>query len=387
MAVYCDANATDTVECLLRGILDQQNGYNWDPLTFGVTIFIGFLATALALLAVLQAFLAAGPGRLKASPRAISAWAVNTTTKFDWVDLRPRTTTQVPFIQNIHRLLRKRDFDDLHKSTTTEHPAGWLNILGSVGVTPRNWKACGGELVSLTTDYLPDDVRAAPAKGTVRDIVALAALAGCNHIELVDGWPRATGPKHQLTFREQPSFGTIAVFENLPGDDTYRSNSIPKELITGALGQFNLDGVSYDFKRAKEIIHRIDSWLTRHGGEEIYVELVHIIHDIHKAKVEVRENYWKGVNDKKQRPVRFGSGPSNQDTATRVHRKLSPEEIEELAKELGGIGFDRTRTPRDEGIRDLLVYRGLLLAALCATAPDISCVEGTELGNRIVPLL
>ena len=41
----------------------------------------------------------------------------------------------------------------------------------------------------------------------------------------------------------------------------------------------------------------------------------------------------------------------------------------------------------DDGVRVLLLFRAVLCAALCATAADTSCVEGTELGQRVVQVL
>ena len=40
-----------------------------------------------------------------------------------------------------------------------------------------------------------------------------------------------------------------------------------------------------------------------------------------------------------------------------------------------------------DGVRVLLLFRAVLCAALCATAADTSCVEGTELGQRVVQVL
>lgn len=41
----------------------------------------------------------------------------------------------------------------------------------------------------------------------------------------------------------------------------------------------------------------------------------------------------------------------------------------------------------DDGLRALLIYRAVLFAALCSTAADTSCVEGTELGERVVQFI
>jgi hypothetical protein len=41
----------------------------------------------------------------------------------------------------------------------------------------------------------------------------------------------------------------------------------------------------------------------------------------------------------------------------------------------------------EDGLMVLLLYRALLCTCLCATAADISCVEGTALGQRVVQIL
>lgn len=42
---------------------------------------------------------------------------------------------------------------------------------------------------------------------------------------------------------------------------------------------------------------------------------------------------------------------------------------------------------QQDGLRVLLLYRALLCACICATAADISCVEGTALGQRVIQIL
>lgn len=77
------------------------------------------------------------------------------------------------------------------------------------------------QLVSCNTDYLPDDVRAAPAVGTIETIVTLAALAGCDEVEMMDKYPVARGSNMQLSFIEHPSMGTVAIFNIFPGRSSY----------------------------------------------------------------------------------------------------------------------------------------------------------------------
>jgi hypothetical protein len=63
------------------------------------------------------------------------------------------------------------------------------------------------------TDYLPSDVQAAPARASIRAIVELAVLSGCDSVKLVKNLPIARGNGSQLSFREHPFLGTVAVFD------------------------------------------------------------------------------------------------------------------------------------------------------------------------------
>src|SRR5271154_535691 len=91
----CPDNST---ECLLRAILEANSGYNWNPLSVGITAAIGVLALIIAILTVFQGALAAGPGRLKAGRSAIGNWASYSKFKFSWTEFRFRSTAYVPFL-------------------------------------------------------------------------------------------------------------------------------------------------------------------------------------------------------------------------------------------------------------------------------------------------
>ena len=54
---------------------------------------------------------------------------------------------------------------------------------------------------------------------------------------------------------------------------------------------------------------------------------------------------------------------------------------------LSAIDIERRIKEADAGMETLLVYRGLLFAALAALAADTSCVFETELGRRVVHVL
>ena len=85
------------IEVLHTG--NEYSGFNWNPPTFGATVTIGILAVIIAMMTVFQGALTAGPGRLKASSRAIGpVYYLKTRTEFRWLEFRFRTTAWVPYI-------------------------------------------------------------------------------------------------------------------------------------------------------------------------------------------------------------------------------------------------------------------------------------------------
>ena len=75
--------------------------------------------------------------------------------------------------------------------------------------------------IKRDTDYLPDDIRAPPAFGTIESIVLTAVFTDCDSLQLVKGYPRARGNASQLTFRDHPVLGTVAEFSQFPLESTY----------------------------------------------------------------------------------------------------------------------------------------------------------------------
>ncbi|KAH6952926.1 hypothetical protein DER45DRAFT_574564 [Fusarium avenaceum] len=198
-----NCNGLNATECLLRvtaSILDQlreeSRDFNWDPASFVVTLVIGIIAAAFAFFAIIQGFLAAGPGRHKCSKYAIGAWARLSERQFDWSELRYRSIAQTPVIDvaslitNMtvnHGLVEWRkgdseywDIDPLfpkfkhdHKGISDYFPATWLKLLTCTGLHhPELW--CQRP---QGTDYLPSDLAAAPAYSTVADLVIIASIA------------------------------------------------------------------------------------------------------------------------------------------------------------------------------------------------------------------
>ena len=76
------------------------------------------------------------------------------------------------------------------------------------------------DLYRWATDYLPADIQAAPAIGTIETLITLAVVAGCETVDLIDGFPVARSEYMQLSFREHPSLGPVAMVQKLPGSES-----------------------------------------------------------------------------------------------------------------------------------------------------------------------
>lgn len=185
--VACPDNST---ECLLRAILEINSGYNWNPVTFAFTAAIGALALVIALFMVLQGALAAGPGRLKASRTAIGPYAKFTKSHFSWTEFRVRTVAKVPFMELRPLLSFTNDlpFRDASADYTelllSNSQTNWFELIKFSGVYCVDWS-----LRESVTDYLPSDIVATPATARIDCLVLLAIVAGCETLEVVDGYP------------------------------------------------------------------------------------------------------------------------------------------------------------------------------------------------------
>jgi hypothetical protein len=104
-------------------------------------------------------------------------------------------------------------------SRTNSFAAGWLNLLFTLSKSPQF------RTIKRDTEHLPVDVSAVPALGTVEAIVKLAAISGCDSVEISasNGYPVVHGYSSQLSFREHPHLGTICVYQQFPRAPTYRT--------------------------------------------------------------------------------------------------------------------------------------------------------------------
>lgn len=187
-------------------------------MTFGATVAIGILALAVAMTTVFQGALSAGPGRLKASRHAIGpAHYKKSRTKFSWRELRFRTTAWVPYIDSIRWFDRRGLVQHKTRRLFEKHAsygAGWLNLINSIPAECHHWAT-----TRCQTDYLPSDIQAAPARATIQAVVELAVLTSCDSVTLIRDLPLARGHGSQLSFRDHPYLGIVAVFDQYMIDD------------------------------------------------------------------------------------------------------------------------------------------------------------------------
>ena len=167
---------------------------------------------------VFQGALTAGPGRLKASSRAIGpVYYLKTRTEFSWIELRFRTTAWVPYIDVVGWFDRPGPEQHLRIRHFRKHPsygAGWLNLINSVPLECQHWL-----VTRCQTDYLPSDVQAAPARASIRAVVELALLSGCDSVTVTKDLPLVTGRGSQLSFRDHPYLGISAVYDQFLIDE------------------------------------------------------------------------------------------------------------------------------------------------------------------------
>ena len=85
------------LEVILKELRKQHDEYKWDLPSFIVTLVIGIITAVFAAVAIVQALLAAGPGRLESGKYAIGPWSKLTRRSFGG-EVRLRTTSETPVI-------------------------------------------------------------------------------------------------------------------------------------------------------------------------------------------------------------------------------------------------------------------------------------------------
>jgi hypothetical protein len=200
----------------------SHSEYNWDPATFAFTVAIGILAFIVAITTVFQGALAAGPGRIKASRRAIGGFSQYSRSRFDWTELRVRTTAIVPSIHINGKAMSELRIQPKNAAEKLKnYAATWANFLARISNSTETFPR---ETLVCETDYVPSDIPAAPATGDIESIITLAALFGCDEVIIENGWPIAGGNNLQVSFRDHPLLGKVAMSQDFPMLDTYRSD-------------------------------------------------------------------------------------------------------------------------------------------------------------------
>ncbi|KAK5305338.1 hypothetical protein LTR99_002880 [Exophiala xenobiotica] len=231
-ALVTEVNAS---RALLQDLLDATTKFNWDPLNFAFTAAIGALALLIACITVFQGLLAAGPGRIKASKVAVGPYAKSSSSRFDFTEFSLRTVVFVPSIGSENRIHRVNKDSPDHACCSkfdpsagkSESSASWLRLLVELGIS----RPCLWSLVARQTDSLPVDISAAPAAGSVRFLSHLAAIADDNCI--VEQRPGSrfvtvVGKSSQLTFRDHPVLGSVAMYEIYRETPHYRGGHSKK---------------------------------------------------------------------------------------------------------------------------------------------------------------
>ncbi|KAL6361394.1 hypothetical protein LRP88_04862 [Fusarium phalaenopsidis] len=236
----CSLNTTEcilkTVVSILSEIQDENNQFNWDPLSFAVTAVIGMVALLFAALTIGQGLLAAGPGRTKSGAYAIGPWSRLNDSKFDWIEMRYRTVSRTPVLlakailepswDQLDHLRHRRthhipatdlvvleDPKYLKKRHDDYFPATWLALLTAMDLDET--KLWGSK--STGADYIPSDFSMVPAYGSIRFVVTLTVIFARGYARLIidseSKLPRVQGAGFNLTFRQHPLLGAVGLFE------------------------------------------------------------------------------------------------------------------------------------------------------------------------------
>ncbi|RYP45564.1 hypothetical protein DL768_008113 [Monosporascus sp. mg162] len=208
----CPENENST-DCLLRVLLQvlaghatADNGkFDWDPITFGFTVPIGIIAALFTLVTVFQAVLAAGPGRRKSNHNAIGEWSQYNSREWSWPDMTMLSIAQTPILTT-YRIIAalEKAAKERKDQNATKHEvaATWWPLLNEVGL---RWLFHDKKyMVKTQCDYLPDDLRAAPAYAESEE--------QSTYLIIGDGF--------QFDFRQHPTLGTVGAFSrhgNLDG--------------------------------------------------------------------------------------------------------------------------------------------------------------------------
>ncbi|KAJ4117557.1 hypothetical protein NW768_010922 [Fusarium equiseti] len=227
--IECSLNTTEcileTIASILGEIQEQNDEYNWDPLTFVFTAIIGVIAIVFAALTAFQAFLAAGPGRTKSGAYAIGPWSRLNRRKFDLAEMRFRTTSFTPIltVHSLNSCLFEGELSDFvyqqepakyRKGQDDYFPGTWLALLSCLSLDNTKFWV---ETKLTGADFIPSELSAVPAYGSIRFVACLAMILSRGRSRLTidqeSGLPRVRCRSFNLMFRQHPVLGAIGFFE------------------------------------------------------------------------------------------------------------------------------------------------------------------------------
>ncbi|RBR15940.1 uncharacterized protein FIESC28_07142 [Fusarium coffeatum] len=262
-----EANSTD---CLLRAIisfLEEQQKENdakfeWDPITFGFTVTIALVAAGFALITIVQAVLAAGPGRRKSNSEAIGKWSAHTKRKWQFWDLGYLHVAKTPIltVENVLEYLESVDQKNerLSDDSPKRDPGHSGQISGSLAANAAKWlvfldevrlshlELADAALETWLADYLPGDLLAVPALIEVQ-FAYIFTILFCQPLRTIGmdkQHPGLVAKNVQFEVRQHPTLGPIATFSR------YHQNSkkASRNIITPKM-------LSIVEKQARGIVH------------------------------------------------------------------------------------------------------------------------------------
>jgi hypothetical protein len=193
--------------------VDESSSYDWNPLNFAFTAILSVLALGLAFLTLIQAFLASGPGRLKANLGAIGhKYHKTASTRFDRAEFRFRTTVNVPNI-NLDTILYQRQpvgFEDV----LAPGELGSLRMLARLYAATSCLKSRQAHRQNLSREAdLENLIVLARGKPSTEDLF-LSIAVGCTSYSITERNVAALGPGVQLQMRDNQTIGKLRYFKD-----------------------------------------------------------------------------------------------------------------------------------------------------------------------------
>ncbi|KAK8054877.1 hypothetical protein PG993_000104 [Apiospora rasikravindrae] len=244
-----DSNSTD---CLLRAVLqvlgetrDNNNKFDWDPVTFAFTVILGVLATGFAGATISQAIISARKGYRKANRRAIGDWSTKTTKEWSWTEMNYQYTTRTPIFLIDSLMSWEESETRALASNPSRCTATWPAFFSETGLITLNPPRGRDGLRSVSAEYLPDDLVAAPAYVQGGVVVAAVAVAGVRSWSFGNdlGSIVIVGRTFQFDFRQHPILGLIGAYSRHSPHSQRCRTILPGELRTAmkyALGKIHI---------------------------------------------------------------------------------------------------------------------------------------------------